>query len=84
MISVLKEHYNGIYRVSLETDDAHRILMPAYLGYNEYEKSFSRLFSKYIDEIVHPDFHRAVVSFLNYDAIKRQISEDRIPSILSW
>ena len=81
MISVLKEHYNGIYRVSLETDDAHRILMPAYLGYNEYEKSFSRLFSKYIDEIVHPDFHRAVVSFLNYDAIKRQISEDRIPSI---
>ena len=45
MISVLKEHYNGIYRVSLENDSAHRILMPSYLGYNEYEESFSRLLS---------------------------------------
>ena len=35
MISVLKEHYNGIYRVSPETDEAHRILMPSYLGYKE-------------------------------------------------
>jgi diguanylate cyclase (GGDEF)-like protein len=81
MISVLKEHYNGIYRVSLETDSAYRILMPSYLGYNETEENFSKLITKYIDEIVHPDFHRAVMSFLNYDAIKRQILEDKIPSI---
>ncbi len=81
MISVLKEHYNGIYRVSLENDSAHRILMPSYLGYNEYEESFSRLLSKYIEELVHPDFHRAITSFLNYDAIKRQISEGLTPKI---
>ncbi len=81
MISVLKEHYNGIYRVSLDTDNAHRILMPAYLGYKEDEESFSKLLKKYINDIVHPDFHRAVMSFLNYDAIKRQISEGKIPSI---
>ena len=81
MISILKEHYNGIYRVSLETDSAHRILMPSYLGYNEDEENFSRLLTKYIDELVHPDFHRAVISFLNYDAIKRQLIEDRTPSI---
>ncbi len=81
MISVLKEHYNGIYRVSLETDNAHRILMPSYLGYKEDEESFSKLFAKYIDDLVHPDFHRAVMSFLNYDAIKRQISEGKIPTI---
>ena len=81
MISVLKEHYNGIYRVSLETDSAHRILMPSYLGYNEDENNFSKLLTKYIDEIVHPDFHRAVMSFLNYDAIKRQIAEGKTPSI---
>ena len=36
---------------------------------------------KYINDIVHPDYHRAVVSFLNYDAIKRQLSEGKIPSI---
>ncbi len=81
MISVLKEHYNGIYRVSLETDDAHRILMPSYLGYKEEEKNFSKLLKKYIHDIVHPDFHRAVMSFLNYDAIKRQIAEGKTPSI---
>ena len=81
MISVLKEHYNGIYRVSLETDEAHRILMPSYLGYKEDEENFSKLLTKYINDIVHPDFHRSVISFLNYDAIKRQISEGKTPSI---
>lgn len=81
IISVLKDHYNGIYRVSLETDNAYRILMPAYLGYNEKEDNFSKLLTKYIDEVVHPDFHRAVISFLNYEAIKRQISEGKTPSI---
>lgn len=81
MISVLKEHYNGIYRVSLETDHAHRILMPSYLGYNETEESFSRLFKKYIEDIVHPDYHRAVMNFLNYDAIIRQLSEGNTPRI---
>ncbi len=81
MISILKEHYNGIYRVSLETDAAHRILMPSYLGYKQDEENFSKLLAKYITDSVHPDFHRAVMSFLNYNAIKRQISEGKTPSI---
>jgi len=80
MISVLKEHYNGIYRVSLDTDSAHRILMPSYLGYKEDEENFSKLLKKYINDTVHTEFHRAVISFLNYDAIKRQISEGKTPS----
>ncbi|MBR5239941.1 MAG: GGDEF domain-containing protein [Clostridia bacterium] len=81
LISVLKEHYNGIYRVSLETDHAHRILMPSYFDYNEQEAHFSQLLTKYIDEGVHPDYHRPVTTFLNYDAIRRQLSEGGIPSI---
>ncbi|MBR5157257.1 MAG: GGDEF domain-containing protein [Clostridia bacterium] len=81
MISVLKENYNGIYRVSLDNDRASRILMPSYLGYGEKEENFSKLLTKYIDDTVHPDCHRAVISFLNYEAIKRQISEGKIPSI---
>jgi len=81
MLSVLKEHYNGIYRVSLTNDTAHRILMPSYLGYNEDENNFSRLLKKYINEMVHPDFHRPVMSFLNYDAIKREILEGGTPKI---
>lgn len=81
MLSVLKEHYNGIYKVSLKTDEARRILMPSYLGYNEYEERFSHLLKKYIDELVHPDFHRSVINFLNYDVIKRHLAEGRVPRI---
>lgn len=81
MLPVLKEHYNGIYRVSLDNDNARRILMPAYLGYNEEEQNFSKLLTKYVDDIVHPDYHRVVTCFLNYDAIRNQLAEGKIPSI---
>ena len=37
--------------------------------------------AKYIDETVSPDFHRAVTTFLNYDAIKTQLAEGNIPRI---
>ncbi len=81
ILSILKESYNGIYRVSLSTDKARRILMPAYLKYNENEEHFSNLFSKYVSESVDPDYHRAVMSFLNYDALKHQLTEGKIPKI---
>lgn len=81
MIAVLQEHYNGIYVVSLDTDNVHRILMPSYLGYNEDEKDFSRLLAKYVDDVVDADYHRAVLSFTNYDAIKRQIAEGKVPAV---
>ena len=81
MISLMKDHYNGIYKVSIDSDKAYRILMPSYLGYNEEEEHFSDLMAKYIDSFVHPDFRRAVLGFLNYDAIKKQLSDGKIPSI---
>jgi len=81
MISVMKEKYNGIYRVDLDTNKAYRILMPAYLGYNENEEHFSALLTKYIDDSVAPEFHRAMMSFLNYDALKRQLLEGKTPRI---
>ena len=81
MLSVIKEKYNGIYRVSLYNDKARRILMPAYLNYNENEDHFSNLFSKYVSESVAPDYHRAILSFLNYDALKHQLMEGRVPKI---
>ena len=81
MLSVLKENYNGIYRVSLVTDKARRILMPAYLKYNEDEEHFSKLFSKYVDEMVEPDYHRAVLSFFNYDVLKNQLLKGKTPKI---
>lgn len=81
MLSVLKEKYNGIYRVSLSNDKAKHILMPAYLNYNEDEEHFSKLFSKYISESVVTDYHRAVLNFMNYEALKRQLMDGNIPKI---
>ncbi len=81
LLSMLKENYNGIYRVSLDSDKAKRILMPAYLGYNEDEEHYSKLFTKYVEESVNPDYHRSVLSFLNYDAIKKQLTENKLPKI---
>lgn len=81
LISVLKEHYNGIYRVSLENDYAQRILMPSHFNYSEKEEHFSQLLTKYIDEVVHPDYHRPVTAFLNYDAIRHQLLDGETPSI---
>ena len=81
MLSVLKEKYNGIYRVSLTSDKARRILMPAYLNYNENEEHFSKLFSKYVADAVDPDYHRAVLNFLNYEALKHQLMDGKTPKI---
>ena len=81
ILSVLKEKYNGIYRVSLNTDKAKRILMPTYLNYNENEENFSSLFSKYVSEAVDAEYHRAVMVFLNYEAIKQQLAEGKTPKI---
>ena len=81
LLSVMKDHYNGIYRVSLDTDSAGRILMPSYLGYNENEENFSKLVKKYVENSVHPDYHRSVLNFINYDALRRQLAEGNIPTV---
>ena len=81
MLSILKENYNGIYKVSLDTDTARRLLMPAYLQYNETEEQFSRLFAKYVSESTESDYHRALLSFQNYDALRQQLAAGKTPKI---
>ena len=82
LLSVLPETHNGIYRVSLDTDMASRILMPAYLKYNEKEEHFSKLFTNYIHETVNPDYHRALLSVLDYETLKSQLEEGKVPKIM--
>ena len=81
ILSILKENYHGIYRVSLDNDRARRVLMPAYLKYNETEDNFSKLFASYVSETADPDYHRALFSFRNYDALRQQLSEGITPKI---
>ena len=81
LLSVMKEHYNVICRVKLSTDEVHRILMPSYIGYNEDQKYFQKLFTRYVSESVDSDFHRAMQSFINYESLKRQLTEGITPQI---
>ena len=81
MLTVLQEHYNGIYKVSLSDDIATRILMPSYLEFDEKEENFSRLFTQYVNECVDSDYRRSLTAFLNYDAIKLQLAKGNIPKI---
>lgn len=82
MIKVLSGHYSGIYSVSLETDTARRIIMPSYMDFNEQEEKFSELMHEYILNTVHPDFHRGMLRFLNYDVLKKQLAGGECPSIV--
>ena len=45
------------------------------------EEHFSNLLTKYIDDSVAPEFHRAIMNFLNYEALKRQLLEGNTPRI---
>ena len=79
--SVLQEHYNGIYRVSLKTNAANILLMPSYLGYKEQEDNFMELLMEYIEKFVHSDYHRTLLHFLNFEAIKKMIAEGINPNV---
>lgn len=81
VLSVLTENYSGLYRVSLQTDHVKRILMPKAYNYGENETDFTKLFSKYVTEEVASVYHRTVMRFLNYDALKQQLIEGEVPQV---
>lgn len=82
LLSVLSNRYHGIYCVSLENGMARRILMPEYLNqFSQENDSFKDAFVYYVREMVHPDYQRGMLSFINYDVIEKQLEEGRIPSI---
>lgn len=81
-LSIMSRHYYGIYCVSLKDDMAHRILMPSYFrDFSEEGECFSNTFSHYIQEFVSPDYQRAMLNFLKYDVLKRQLMEGYFPNI---
>lgn len=81
LISLLADRYYGIYKISLNKDTAHRIIMPSYFDYDENEVNFKHILKKYIDNMVNPDFHRSMLTFLNYDALKKELSDGKSPRI---
>ena len=76
-----REYFNGILRISMDADTSHIILAKAYPERYRANENFSKRFIKYVDEAVHPDFQRALMSFSNYNVLKKQLSEGNIPRI---
>lgn len=82
ILSILSQRYMGIYCVSLKTDQAREILIPAYLKeLAGDDRCFSRIFGRYIQDMASPDYQRPLLSFLRYDVIEGQLAEGNIPSI---
>ncbi len=81
-LSVMSIRYLGVYFVSLEKDSCVKILAPAYFhDIDDQGLAFSAIMKRYISEFVKPNFHRAFLSFLEYDILKKQFKEQHIPEI---
>ena len=76
-----RAYFSGVLRISLGEDTSHIIMAKAYPGRHQKTDNFSKRFMKYVDEAVHPDYHREVTSFSNYSVLKKQLSGGSIPRI---
>lgn len=83
LLENMTNNYNGIYRVSLDTDYVKRVLMPTAFNYGDADAAFgySQMYSKYVSDAVHPEDYRAMMSALNYDALDAQLRAGHIPRI---
>ena len=81
--------HNGLFNIKTVFKNSINIENIGFVWYNysvkkvanENEEHFSALFIQYIDDSVAPEFHRAMMSFLNDDALKRQLLEGKTPRI---
>ena len=80
-LNAISKRYIGIYSVSLDSDEAKHILSPNYLNIVTENQKFKDVYSQYIQSMVSSDYHRALSSFMNYDALKDQIKKDYIPCV---
>ncbi len=82
-LSVMSMRYLAVYFVSLEKDTFVKILAPIYFkDVNDKSHLFSEVVKRYIHEFIKPEFHRALSSFIEYDTLKKQLSEQRVPEII--
>ena len=83
LLANITNNYNGIYRVSLDTDYVKRVLMPTAFNYGDADSAigYSQMYSKYVSDAVHPEDYRAMMSALNYDALDAQLRAGHIPRI---
>lgn len=81
-LDVLKNHYHGVYYVSLVKDTASQILAPSdYFDSKGDNVKFSEVLKQYVLENVRPDFHRILLNFIQFDVIAGQIKSGETPKV---
>lgn len=81
-LEVLQNKHHGVYYVSLDDDFAQCILAPSeYFELSDREYKFSDIIKKYFHDWAKPEFYRTFISFMQYDAIKEQLSAGQIPKL---
>ena len=78
-LSIMGQKYSGIYFVDLASDSSERIITPSDKKNIMAGEGFSNGFKKYVDDYVNPDFHRAILSFLDYESLTSQLKKGKIP-----
>ena len=81
-LSVMSLRYHGVFCVSLENDTARKIFNPKYFdNFSTDTTPFTDILNHYIHNMVMPDYQRSMLSFLNYDILKKQLLSGSIPGI---
>lgn len=81
-LSVMSLRYHGVFCVTLEDDTVRKILTPTYFSdFSKDDTPYTDIFTHYVHNMVMPDYRRALLNFLNYDALKKQLIEGTIPNI---
>ena len=79
-ISVMSRKYLAIFCVSHSNDNIVHIVSQSYFSEMFKETgSFVESMRKYIHEIVRPEYHRTLSSFLEYDSVNRQLNDGYVP-----
>ena len=79
-LSIMSQRFPGVYFVSLEKDEAFRVLAPSYfLALEEENHSFSQVMEKYIHDVVKAEYQRSMLSLLDYNELAKQLKNGIVP-----
>lgn len=81
-LTVMSLRYQGVYVVSLNTDEARAIVVPEDVeGLQHLNDSFKKSVAVYVDKYVSPDYYRPITNFMNYDGIKEMLKKNILPRL---
>ena len=81
-LSVIGNHYQGMYSVNIKKDMWTQILAPSsYFKESNGDFAFSDIMKQYIHDTIRPEFHRMLLDCLKYDVLERQLKNGYNPKI---